>query len=81
MQSLFDCWRKPPVGFNLVYKSGITTDFRTVKQVQERSTRWLLLICNIRMPCNAAILCCELLVIFPRIIVPVNKVDFRITLW
>lgn len=80
MQTLLERWRKPIIGLDLVDKNSIPAYFRTVKEVQERGTGWLLLICDIRMPCDTAVLRREIFIEFPGIVVPVHEMNLGISL-
>jgi hypothetical protein len=81
METLFKRGRKPIVRLNLVHKNSVSAHLRAIKKVQKCCTGWLLLISNIRMPRDTAVLCRKIFIIFPGVIIPVNEMDLRVPFW
>lgn len=80
MKPLFDGRRKPIIRLNLIHKNSVSTNLRAIEKVQERGTGRLLLISNIRMPRDTAVLRREIFIKLPGIIIPVNEMNLGITL-
>lgn len=81
MQSLLERIRQAVVCLHLVDKSGIAANLWAIKDVQERRSRWLLLIGDIRVPSDTAVTIGEKGLEFALATVPMYQMDLRIALW
>ena len=80
MQSLPKFWTQTIVGLDLIREQCVSTCFRRIKYVKERSARWLIFVRHVRMPSDGV--CPSLEKSHCGVVVgtTMNQVNFRIAI-
>lgn len=81
VKSLLELWAQAIISLDLVNEDGITASSRLIEDVEEGGCRWLLLVGNVRVPCNRGSVSLEVAGGESVTGTTVNEVNLWVSLW